>query len=239
MRHEPRCCPLSEQPWPLSVQVPNTHLCCRRLAVDRLDTEDFARWGIPQPRGVNKRQAEFLAGRFCAQEALHQLTGTRSTPSAGADRAPIWPAEVTGSISHGAGYVAAVVAAKSHWQSLGLDIEQCLPSSRAQALASNILTPHEQNLWQHLSLDQQAQRIGLSFSLKESLFKALYPLTQRRFYFHDAECHLLPEQGLAQLCLRTDLSVHWPAGRKILAHYGLLDGHWVTLVGIPPTEHSG
>jgi enterobactin synthetase component D len=203
----------------------------------QLDSGDFARSAILAPasiqRSVVKRQAEFLAGRICAREALHHLTGTASIPELGEDRAPIWPAGICGSISHSHGLASALVARHGHWRGLGLDLETPLCASRAERLAKEILTPAEQQRMGQLDPIQQAERVTLTFSIKESLFKALYPLVGQRFYFHDAELLVSNAEGQVQLRLLRDLTNEWHSGRELDGHYCYYRERLLSLVAIP------
>ncbi|QLC74373.1 4'-phosphopantetheinyl transferase superfamily protein [Pseudomonas sp. LPB0260] len=229
----PSCCtPLSDR-WPLPHALPGVHLLSTSFSAERLDGEDFSRCAIAPVRGVAKRQAEYLAGRLCAREALRRLTGQPQVPAVGADRAPQWPAGVVGSISHGHGWAAALVAHRSAWRGLGLDIEPPLASARAERLAAEILTPTELHRLQSLPAEQRAWRVSLTFSLKESLFKALYPLVLRRFYFHDAELLNCQDDGRARLRLLIDLGADWPAGSELQGQFAECDGQLLSLVSIP------
>lgn len=229
----PDCCsPLSDH-WPLPRTLPAVQLISTRFDATRLDAKDFARCAIPPVQGVAKRQAEYLAGRLCAREALRRVTGRAAVPAVGADRAPQWPAGVVGSISHGSGWAGALVAQGSHWRGLGLDVEQPLPAARAERLAAEILTAAELRQLHALSPDQRAWRVSLTFSLKESLFKALYPLVLRRFYFHDAELLDCFEDGGARLRLLLDLGADWPAGSELVGQFAECDGQLLSLVSIP------
>ncbi|AOE84341.1 4'-phosphopantetheinyl transferase [Pseudomonas sp. TCU-HL1] len=198
--------------------------------------DDFPRCAIPAPaniqRSVAKRQTEFLAGRLCARTALLALTGRPDVPALGEDRAPVWPEGITGSISHNHGLATALVASRTQWRGLGLDLEEPLATDRALRLAEEILTPAELNRLDGLAPEQQAERITLTFSLKESLFKALYPLAQKRFYFHDAE---LADCNGAQAHLRLliDLSAEWTAGRELEGRYCYFEGRLLSLVAVP------
>jgi enterobactin synthetase component D len=154
-------------------------------------------------------------------------------PAVGADRAPQWPAQVSGSITHGQGWAAAVVASKEHWQGLGLDVEQCLASARAESLAAEILTDQELHRLAGLSPQERAWRISLTFSLKESLFKALYPLVLKHFYFHDAELlDLRPQRNGAVLRLLNDLNEDWTAGTELHGHYVSVNKQLLSLVSV-------
>ena len=74
--------------------------------------------------------------------------------------------------------------------------------------------PHPAEL-QRLDYSQLGLGVTLTFSLKESLFKALYPLTRQRFYFEHAELLEWSVEGYARLRLLTDLSADWQAGREL------------------------
>lgn len=215
-------------PWPLA----DARMVSLHFSPSALQSTDFQMQGIVPIDGQRKRQSEYLAGRLCAREALYRLNGQVAVPGISADRAPQWPAGISGSITHSHSWAAAVAARKHSWQSIGLDAEGHLSAKRARRLQTTLLTPDECQRLQHLPDDVQIQRINLSFSLKESLFKALYPLTGVRFYFQDAELLECTEDGQAQLQLLTDLSPQWLAGRKLKGSFRLLETHLLTLVAI-------
>src|SRR5260221_4179554 len=89
---------------------PNPHGLSQRVCYHSLHNTDAAfalplspvsRSRLPQALryATQKRQREFLAGRWCAEEAL-QCLGAGSTHVAMAeDRTPIWPDGVVGSIT--------------------------------------------------------------------------------------------------------------------------------------------
>ncbi|MCU1716841.1 4'-phosphopantetheinyl transferase [Pseudomonas sp. 5P_3.1_Bac2] len=227
----PACCTALNDHWPLPVAVPGVRLLSTRFDPSQLQADDFNRCAIEPIKAVAKRQAEYLAGRLCAREALRRVTGQGHVPASGADRAPQWPAGTCGSISHSTGWAGAVVGLSRQWQSLGLDIEQLIPAERAQRLAGEILTAAELERLQGLSESAQAQLITLTFSLKESLFKALYPLTLKRFYFHDAELLTVDAQQ-GQLRLLLDLSPEWQAGALLNGQFTEFEGYLLSLISI-------
>ena len=196
-----------------------------------LAEDDLARCGIPPVRGVAKRQAEYLAGRLCAREALRRVSGQASVPAVGEDRAPQWPLGVAGSITHGDNWAAALVAPVNRWRGLGLDVERLLPVERAHRLQGEILTPAELQRLSDLDDETRATRISLTFSLKESLFKALYPLTLARFYFHDAEL-LEIDHDSARLRLLIDLHPDWREGAELDGQFVLFDNKVLSLVAV-------
>jgi enterobactin synthetase component D len=232
----PACCTALDSHWPLPTVLPDTVLLSTHFDPAQLLGDDFQRSAVIAPpsiqRSVAKRQAEFLAGRICARAALQQLEGSGVVPAIGEDRAPIWPAHICGSITHSTGRAAAIVANKQHWRGLGMDLENLLNTERAERLAGEILTPPEMQRMTAASRDQLALWVTLTFSVKESLFKALYPIVQQRFYFEHAEVLEWTEAGQVRLRLLTDLSTEWRNGTELDAQFGVQDGQLLSLVSI-------
>ncbi|MCK0744282.1 4'-phosphopantetheinyl transferase family protein [Chromohalobacter nigrandesensis] len=199
---------------------------------------DFATRGIALPpqlaTAIAKRRGEFLAGRLCAREALHAATGCGEVPGIAADRAPCWPQDTLGSITHSDGFAAALAAPRGAWQGLGLDAETLLSPVRTGRLASEILTPEERAWCDGLDSDAQALFTTLAFSSKESLFKALYPLIGVRFYFQDAALvEWRPATGHITLQLRRTLCDGWAAGATLEGQYTETASRLLSLVAIP------
>ena len=233
MNRLPTCCSPLQHHWPLPRPVPGAVLVSCAFDPAQLASDDFQRAAIEQTpalqRSVAKRQAEYLAGRSCARAALQRLDGRHYVPATGDDRAPIWPADITGSITHGKGWAAAVVAHKTDCAGLGLDQENLLDDDRAARLAGEILTPDELK-----SLDpaRQALAVTLTFSLKESLFKALYPLVRKRFYFEHAQVLEWSDEGSARLRLLADLSPEWHHGRELEGQFSLMGDQVLSLIAV-------
>jgi enterobactin synthetase component D len=160
------------------------------------------------------------------------LEGLSFSPAIGEDRAPVWPAHITGSITHSTGRAAAIVANKAAWRGLGMDLENMLNRERAERLAGEILTPPEMQRMAAGPRDQLAMLVTLTFSVKESVFKALYPIVQKRFYFEHAELLEWTEAGHVRLRLLTDLSSEWRNGAELDAQFGIKDGQLLSLVSI-------
>ena len=91
-----------------------------------------------------------------------------------------------------------------------------------------ILTPMELERLDHRQL---GLAVTLTFSLKESLFKALYPLVLTRFYFHDAEL-LAVDGATARLRLLVDLHADWPRGSELDGHFVEFDGYLLSVVAV-------
>jgi enterobactin synthetase component D len=201
-----------------------------------LIADDFQRSAVPPPasiqRSVAKRQAEFLAGRVCARAALLQLDQLDCVPAIGEDRAPVWPGHISGSITHSTGHAAAIVAHKAQWRGLGMDLENVLTLERAERLAGEILTADELQRMAALPREQIALLVTLTFSVKESLFKALYPIVQKRFYFEHAEVLEWSAAGYVRLRLLTDLSAQWCHGTELEGQFVVDGEQLLSLVAI-------
>ena len=232
----PACCTPLDDHWPLPVALPGTVFLSTRFEPKLLEAGDFQRCAVPPPasiqRSVAKRQAEFLAGRLCARSALQRLDGLDCIPAIGEDRAPVWPAHISGSITHSTGHAAAIVGHKAQWRGLGMDLENLLPLERAERLAGEILTADEMQRMAAGPREQIAQCVTLTFSAKESLFKALYPIVHKRFYFEHAEVLEWSETGSLRLRLLTELSSEWCYGKELEAQFVVHEGQLLSLVAI-------
>lgn len=217
--------------WAAPLAQRDMELALGRFDVALLQEDDFHNCAVTPVRGAAKHQSEHLAGRLCAQQALLRLGQPATVIARGADGVPQWPAATIGSITHGNGLSGAVVGLSEQWAGLGLDLERQLSTARAQRLGAEILTSKELELAKLLSAEAFAQHVTLTFSLKESLFKALYPLVHKRFYFHDAELSRLDAEN-AELHLLTDLSAEWPAGSVLHGRFVEQDGYLLSLVTI-------
>ena len=137
-------------------------------------------------RAVDKRRAEFGSARLCARQALSQLGAAAVALVPGADRAPVWPVGVVGSITHTQGYCGVVVARAERHASLGLDAEQDRPL--APELIEMICTPAERT-------HGDSRDAILYFAAKEAFYKCQYPLTRQYLDFQDVELELDAQRG--------------------------------------------
>ncbi len=131
------------------------------------------------------RLREFAGARQCARLALADL-GVASAPLlVGVGREPLWPAGITGSITHTAGYCAAAVCRVDTVVSLGIDAERLVTMDRAEWQA--LFRPAEIDWLDSLAPQDRLVMACTLFSAKESYFKCQYPLTRRWLEFQDVE----------------------------------------------------
>ncbi len=166
-----------------------------------------------------RRVLEFKIGRLCALLAIKELTGREDCEiGVGSQREPLWPDDLVGSISHSKEQACAVVARKSEVGLLGVDLEQW-PRVREE-LSSQICTDDElADLLKDSTFGQQ-EILTLIFSIKEALYKALYPSVRHFFGFKAARVRsiskaLVSGQGLIEVELLEQLSEEFgPMGVK-------------------------
>lgn len=133
----------------------------------------YAEEEISVSRAVPTRRREFAAGRACARRGLEALAMPVAAIPADADRVPLWPEGVVGSISHSAETAIAALGSTEDWAAIGIDIER--RSDVGTDIARTVCTPEE---WEQNALHKDF--IALMFSAKESVFKCVFPL-ERRF----------------------------------------------------------
>lgn len=139
----------------------------------------------PIARAVLKRRREYITTRHCARLALARLGLPPTAIGTGANREPLWPAGVVGSMTHCDGYRAAAVAWSTDVPGVGVDAEPhgALPNG----VLDSIARPDELPMLRALVANRpEVFWDRLMFSAKESVYKAWYPVAERWLGFEDA-----------------------------------------------------
>jgi 4'-phosphopantetheinyl transferase EntD len=137
-------------------------------------------------RAASKMRAvEFATGRLAARRALLRLGASEIAVGIGADRCPVWPTGFAGSISHSSGFAIAAVGAKSHINSIGIDLEEV--GAVDSSIWTHIMTASERRRICGLTSRAQRRFAAVLFSLKESFYKFQYPSTGMWLEFQDVE----------------------------------------------------
>ncbi|WP_454666643.1 4'-phosphopantetheinyl transferase family protein [Acinetobacter calcoaceticus] len=133
-----------------------------------------------------ERKNEYLCGRILAQAVLSHHFGLDQPLTSMHEHLPVWPTHVLGSISHSQNKLIVALSDKASY--LGIDIEHWVTSKFAQESAHLILTPFEFELWKIKASEffDFSQFVSLIFSVKESLYKAVYPLAKQYIDFLEA-----------------------------------------------------
>ncbi|MGH1414888.1 MAG: 4'-phosphopantetheinyl transferase family protein [Pelagimonas sp.] len=184
-------------------------------------TEMFEQFGIERPdrlcRAVDKRLAEFLAGRLVAQIAQKALGREPQEIGIAQSRAPVWPSGLAGSISHARSFCACYVVPKSAGHP-GIDIEAIASGNALKSIQQMVLGAADHTQLEKSDLFPDIAGT-LGFSAKETLFKALFPTVQHHFGFACAELREPPKNGVIRLYLTQDLHRDLPAGAGFDIHY--------------------
>ncbi|WP_420592089.1 4'-phosphopantetheinyl transferase family protein [Bacterioplanoides sp.] len=176
----------------------------------------FELLNIPFPtaltNAVEKRQAEFLAGRYAARKALSAMRIAADEVPTGTNRAPVWPEGVVASITHTNTAAVCAVALSKNLLYLGIDLENVLTAAVANKLKANIVDTQEASLLKTLPISFE-HALTLAFSAKESLFKALHPSVGYYFDFDTAKLtKVCFETRSISLQLTKDLSTDFTSG---------------------------
>jgi 4'-phosphopantetheinyl transferase EntD len=167
-----------------------------------------------------QRRLEFAAVRYCARQALRQIGIPAAPILPDADRAPRWPAGVVGSMTHCAGYRAAVVARSDELWGIGIDAEPhgALPA----AAADLILRVEERSRLRVLAeADPDLCWDRILFCAKEALFKACFPSTRRWLDFDDVSVTLHPEGTFRGHVVVSDPRLASPNGHGLTGRWSV------------------
>lgn len=151
-----------------------------------------------------ERILEFRAGRHCARRAMEALGVAPAPVLRAEDRSPVWPAGITGSITHTRtgthGFCAAAVARTAGLRALGLDVEPDTPLG--ERLWDRVLSEGELRALRGGGEERLALRAKIVFSAKESTYKCQYVLSGEFLEFHDVRIVLEPDDSAftAELC---------------------------------------
>lgn len=189
----------------------------------RYDESLFRMLGIAKPeqlqQAVIKRKAEFLAGRYCALRALELAGLPGSHIGIGSHRQPIWPEDICGAISHTRQLAVAAVAYGTDVYGVGVDVEEEFTADAMGQIQSFVLNVDEHPLLSSVSLRHE-QLVALIYSIKESFFKAAFPLVQHYFDF-DAISLLKVDVSKGECCFQINMPLHpllWQ-GRRLKGRF--------------------
>ncbi|HEU5428113.1 MAG TPA: 4'-phosphopantetheinyl transferase superfamily protein [Actinocrinis sp.] len=190
---------------------------------------------------VEKRRLEFTTVRHCARTALVRLGVAPVAILPGHRGAPQWPAGIVGSMTHCAGYRAAVVARSDELATIGVDAEphEALPPE----VLSTVTVPEERERLERLAAREPAVHWDrLLFSAKESVYKAWFPLTGRWLDFAEASVDFgTPERESGSFYARLLVPGPVVAGVTLLGftgHWLVRDGLLFTAIAVAPNGSS-
>lgn len=184
-------------------------------------------------RAVPDRLLEFRAGRHCARRAMHRL-GVAGPVLRAADRSPIFPSGIVGSIAHtrrnGRGFCGAAVARTTEVRSIGLDVEVDRPLE--PKLWHRILRPNEADWIASRRPEERGFWALFIFSAKESVYKCQYTLSKTFLEFRDVAIDEPRGDGEFSATLIKDAGP-FQSGRSFDGRYARQSGLIATGVTLP------
>jgi 4'-phosphopantetheinyl transferase EntD len=156
---------------------------------------------------VMSRRNSFTAGRTCARQALKAI-GMPEVPIPRGQRGePIWPNGIVGSITHCKGYCATAVAHNRDALALGIDAEanEALPSNVLDTIALKAEID-----WIQRARKSPCNWDTLLFSIKESVYKAWYPVVHCWLDFEQVLVAIYPETSSFNARILSPASVQAP-----------------------------
>jgi 4'-phosphopantetheinyl transferase EntD len=140
---------------------------------------------------IPERQVEFAAGRTCARRLLSQFGITPRAIPTGRWREPIWPALMSASLTHQDNHCIAVGGWQKDLSLIGIDLATVQPLDAASA--ELVCTSKEMAAMKCQKVRRSPiDRSKLIFSIKEAVYKCLFPLTKKVFDFVDVAVHFDP-----------------------------------------------
>lgn len=176
-----------------------------------------------------KRKAEYLAVRYAAKGIL-SMAGCKHIPGTAMDRSPVWPVGWCGSLSHSNNSAIALIASEAIGVMPGVDLE-FLRKNEILGVAGLLARDEELALIKHTNIDYE-NGLYLLFSIKESLFKSLYPeLGERKAGFKDVRVIGIDTISWdVTLELTKTLSLYYVEGFQITGKYIIDTNMIITLV---------
>jgi 4'-phosphopantetheinyl transferase EntD len=132
---------------------------------------------------VVKVQRASGAARIVARNLLSRFAQAQCAIPRSTAGMPVWPEGIVGSLAHDSTIAVAAVARKHDFLSLGIDIEPAEPL--AADLLDIVATAKERD-----RIQDDPYRGRLLFSVKEAIYKAVYPLDRTFLDHHDVEVTL-------------------------------------------------
>ncbi len=198
-------------------------------------------------RAVIHRQQEYAAGRMQARALLREVGAPVDALLSDADRVPCWPSGVVGSITHCRSLCAVAVAASRDSAGIGIDVEPLKPLP--DGLLKMVLRPNEHARIQRLPTAVLPFGALLVFSIKEAVYKAIYP--QRRHFLDFQEVEITFDHGDVggnsesnsdserSGCFTAQVLVDaaaWPGLPHIRGRYRIDRAHVAAAVVLPPAD---
>lgn len=236
--------------------LPSTVLLAEMAPADADPARLLSAEALSIQRAVEKRRREFAAGRILARDVFARIAHIDTCDAMpllnDPDRVPIWPTGVVGSITHCHSLCAVAAATAIHSAGIGLDVEPA--QALKDELVPYIVRASEHMRFEVLPIDARALGPILVFTMKEAVYKAIYPIRRRFLDFQEVEIVRLSiaSEAATVVDARDDESKNdaWrgefeadvlvadaapPGLARIAGRYRIVDGYIAAAVVLPPT----
>jgi 4'-phosphopantetheinyl transferase EntD len=132
---------------------------------------------------VDKVRRASGAARIVARGLMAQLGQAQQAVPKAASGAPIWPAGLVGSLAHNSQVAVAAMARRADFSSVGIDVE---PAEPLDADLLNLVATADERK----AIADDPYRGRLLFTVKEAVYKSVYPLDGAFLEQHDVEVNL-------------------------------------------------
>ncbi len=132
---------------------------------------------------AESRKKSYLLGRHLARKALCELDPTLASffIKTGEHNEPLWPHGLIGSLSHSTEIACAIVSSFERTLALGIDVEP-IHRTLSQDISRKVCDESEKAWVQAVPAEENLRLLSI-FAAKEAIFKALFPLYQKMFWF--------------------------------------------------------
>lgn len=215
----------------------NIYIFSCNFRLDQYQQNLFDKLGVIFPsdlsRAVSKRQAEFLAGRYAAKEAMQNSNIDKEavkTVGVGPHRCPIWPDKFIGSITHNKGKAICAVTGSDSFAQLGIDFQSYISNTAALQIEESIHSNDEKKLLVKQGISSNVATT-IIFSAKESIFKALYPKVKKYFGFEEAIVEAFSvKEGCLVITISNDLVNEYSIANLYMCYFRLTGAGVFTFV---------
>ena len=181
-------------------------------------------------KAVPKRRREFTAGRLCAREVLFRLGVGNFPLLVGPGRAPLWPKNIVGSISHCHNLCVVVATNDKGIKGLGVDVEMAGPLEKS---VLELVCTEKEKQWIADTPPLIGSDMGkIIFSAKESLYKSLFSFTRKPLDFMDVQVVINTQTDEFDVELFNEQAAECVKQYILRGHYFWSDDHVFTGVEI-------
>lgn len=215
-------------PSPFPKWVGFAAVAASQFSPEQLESSILAQeLALLSPQANAKRRADFLLGRIAAHRALAAVDNflVNQAVLKGKRDEPLWPKEIIGSITHSGSWAAAAVARTQQAKALGIDLQQI--GRRVPFDIGKFICGSEELQWVNESAAERGERLLSLFSAKESIYKALFPICQRYFGFHDVVMVWQKDLKTFQGTLQLQLCAELPQGFSFEVHCEAIEPDFV------------